>query len=346
MLPVAPANYSAKDTAITQRPTSTALFVVDSEDRFANYTEARSVTASSPYDFRINLPASLMNGYFTRVGISEVVFPWAIPNVNKKTNKIIVQSSNNAALPQVVTEATITVTPGFYTPAELAAEIQRLVRLAPVGLPNFTMVYAPISGPSENAPVFQYEADPIGFAKLVGFKPMTAGSSAWPYSDQARQLFDVLGMTDANTGVSSGPSSGAGLLETGFSGFTFAQATRYVDIVSPQLTYNQALKDTGSQKVMRDTLCRIYIVDPSNIQSTIEPSSAAFCPPGCAPTTIYRNFATPKQIQWLPNQPIVGSVVFQVYDDEGDLLTLTETVDPLIGKSRLNWSMSMLVSEN
>jgi hypothetical protein len=343
MLPVAPSNYSAKDTAITQRPTSTALFVVDSEDRFENYTAARAVPQSSPYDFRINLPASLMNGFFTRIGVSEVVFPWNIPNVNKKTNKIIVQSCANGPIPQAVTEATITLTPGFYTPAELAAEVQRLVRLSAAGLPNFTMIYAPVGAASENAPVFQYDADPIGFAKLVGFKPMTPLSAAWTYPDSSRQLFDVLGLSASNTGNST---TGANLKETAFSGPTFAQACRYVDIISPQLTYNQALKDTGSQKVMRDTLCRIYIVDPANIQSTIEPSSAEFCPPGCAPTIIYRNFTTPKQIQWLPNQPIVGSLQFQVYDDEGDLLSTIDALDSLIGPSRMNWSLSLLVSEN
>ena len=336
MLPVAPSNYSAKDTAITQRPTSTALFVVDSEDRFANYTEARSVSATSPYDFRINLPASLMNGFFTRVGISEVVFPWAIPNVNSKTNKIIVRVEGPYAgpLPYPVVDTEIFLTKGFYTPAQLAAEVQLVVRATVPNMANFFMTYGPVGSVSNNPAIFEYGSGTGNYG--VAFVPMTPLSTSWPYPNTSRQLFDVLGLTDAN----NTPAGNA------FSGFTFAQATRYVDIVSPQLTYNQALKDTGSQKVMRDTLCRIYLVDPSNIQSTIEPSSAAFCPPGCAPTIIYRNFATPKQIQWLPNQPIVGSLQFQVYDDEGDILTDTEVVDSAIGKSRLNWSMSMLVSEN
>jgi hypothetical protein len=164
---------------------------------------------------------------------------------------------------------------------------------------------------------------------------MTALSSAWPYPDTSRQLFDVLGLSQVNT-VPEGNA---------FGGFTYCQATRYVDIVSPQLTYNQALKDTGSQKVMRDSLCRIYLIDPSNIQSTTLPSSATFCPPGCAPTTFYRNFATPKQIQWLPNQPVVGNLQFQVYDDEGDILTLSSVI-PSVPPSRLNWSITLLVSEN
>jgi hypothetical protein len=336
MLPVAPSNYSARDTAITQRPTSTALFVVDSEDRFANYTAARSATQTSPYDFSINLPASLMNGFFTRVGISEVVFPWAIPNVNTKTNKIVVRVEGpySGGLPYPIVDTVVTLTKGFYTPAQLAAEVQLVVRATVANMANFFMVYGPTSAVSNNPAIFEYGSGDGDYG--VAFLPMTPLSTAWPYPDTSRQLFDVLGLSDAN----NVPDGNA------FSGFTFAQATRYVDIICPQLTYNQALKDTGSQKVMRDTLCRIYIVDPANIQSTIEPSSAVYCPPGCAPTIIYRNFATPKQIQWLPNQPIVGSLKFEVYDDEGDILSITESVDASVPPSRLNWSMSMLVSEN
>jgi hypothetical protein len=335
MLPVSPSNYSARDTAITQRPTSTALLVVDSEDRFANYTEARLSTASSPYDFSINLPQSLMNGFFTRIGVSEVVFPWAIPNVNAKTNKIIVRVEGPYAgpLPYPIVDTVITLTDGFYTPAQLAAEIQLVVRATVPNMGAFFMNYGAVGAVSNNAAILEYGSGTGNYG--VAFIPMTALSSAWPYPDTSRQLFDVLGLSQVNT-VPEGNA---------FGGFTYCQATRYVDIVSPQLTYNQALKDTGSQKVMRDSLCRIYLIDPSNIQSTTLPSSATFCPPGCAPTTFYRNFATPKQIQWLPNQPVVGNLQFQVYDDEGDILTLSSVI-PSVPPSRLNWSITLLVSEN
>ena len=132
-------NYSARDTAITQRPTSTALFVVDSEDRFANYIESRKPYSSSPYDFSIRQPSSLMNGFFTRLAVTEVNMPWVIPNISTKTNKIFVQW--NVSPSPVINEALITLDYGFYTPAQLAAAIQVAVRAVDAALVGFTMVY-------------------------------------------------------------------------------------------------------------------------------------------------------------------------------------------------------------
>jgi hypothetical protein len=107
---------------------------------------------------------------------------------------------------------------------------------------------------------------------------------------------------------------------------------------------NQAVKDTMSQVIARDVLCRLYINTPTD-QSTTSPISAQFSPPGCAPTVIYRDFSTPKQIQWMGNQPIPGFLRFEVFDDNGENLG---NADPavLTGTNRTNWSLSILVSEN
>jgi hypothetical protein len=328
-------NYSARDTAITQRPTSTALFTIDSEDRYENYTEAR-LALISPYDFSITLPASLLNGFFTRLAVSEIVFPWNVPNINKKTKQIIVRVQN-LVVPGPPVDTEIELLTGFYTPAQLAAEIQRLVRFSVANMGAFVMEYGNYAGYAIDAPVFSYASVDLNYG--VAFLPMTPLSTDWPYNDQSRQLFDVLGFSTENT-IADALSAGLG--RSG--GPTFAQACRYVDIVSPQLTYNQALKDGSSQRTVRDALVRLYLLDPANIQSTTVPSSATFCPPGCAPTIVYRNFTQPKQIQWLPNQPIVGALRFQVYDDEGDLLE--DFVNPSVPPSRMNWSMTLLVSEN
>lgn len=329
-------NYSAHEATFTQRPVSSSLFTVDSEDRYDNYTQAR-LGRVSPYDFSINLPASLMNGFFTRLALTEVVFPWAIPNVNRKTNKIICSYQIGAG---PIIDEEIEIEYGFYSPSELAEVLQDAIRTIIPALPAFTMEYGPpfTTPPAigNNSPVFFYNSG--NPADKVAFKPMVPLSSQWPFSDSARQLFDVLGFSTGDNSV----------LATGsYGGYTFAQACRYVDIVCPQLSYNQALKDSSSQKTVRDSLCRLYIVDPANIQSTTLPSDPTFVPPGCAPTTIYRNFTLPKQIMWLPNQPITGSLRFQVYDDEGDLLSISDVLS--VGPnppSRLNWSMTLLVSEN
>jgi hypothetical protein len=82
-------------------------------------------------------------------------------------------------------------------------------------------------------------------------------------------------------------------------------------------------------------------------QSTISTNDPNFSPPGCCPTTIYRNFTSPKQIAWIPNQNIPGSISFQVYDDAGDLLS-NSLVDPVLEDldQSINWSMTLQITEN
>lgn len=329
-------NYSATDTAITQRPTSTALLCIDSEDRYADYPEARDSVSvaynNDPYSFTINRNESIMNGFFTRVGLTEVVFPWTIPNINPHTNKIIVTYTAGGP----VAQTPITLLPGFYTPSQLAAAIQIAVRAIGGGaiLPSFTMTYG-----DQNLNIFSYGTNVVGHN--IAFSPMplnvnVADPNYYPYGPTTKQLFDVLGFNNGNTVLFSDEGSG---------GATFCQAIRYIDIVCEQLTNNQALKDTMSQPVARDSLCRLYLTDPGSTQSTVSPSSSTFCPPGCAPMTIYRNFSQPKQIQWLPNQPIVGSLRFSVYDDNGTLLSESDPFVPS-GSQKNNWSISLLITEN
>ncbi len=149
-----------------------------------------------------------------------------------------------------------------------------------------------------------------------------------------KQLFDVLGFSNTNT---SHTTEGVG-------GSTFAQSIRYIDIVCSQLTYNQALKDTMSQQVSRDTLCRLYVADPVT-PADVDASSPDFTPSGTVPFTIVRQFDTPKYIQWTPNQPIGGSLKFEVFDDTGR--NLSDYIPfPDISPNMIDWSMTLLVSEN
>jgi hypothetical protein len=272
-----------------------------------------------------------MNGFFTRVGITEICFPWSIPNINRRTRDIQIEWSGTSS-----GTATLTLLEGFYTPANLAAEIQtKVLAIAGNPLPAFTMAYGTL-----DTPTFLYQTNNPALA--VAFLPMDYSSAVYPFPNTTKQLFHVLGFSDLN----SDPSA------AGFSGFTFCQATRYVDICCYQLTNNQALKDQTSQTVARDMLARVYLGDgliPGNTPP--DASSPDFCPPGCAPYTIYRNYASPKQIQWIPNQPIPGYLLFQLFDDAG--APLTEILEPeqsassaLDQAAYLDWSMTMQVSEN
>jgi hypothetical protein len=350
---------NARQVAQTIRMPSTALLTIDSEDRYTDYASARA-SVSSPYNFTISKTESLMPGFMTRVGVSEVNFPWAIPNINLKSRTMNCSISRNG---DTLINFVIALPIGFYTPSQLAAAVQANVIFNSPTSTAFTMTYGqPLAAGKYGAvgitPIFQYATN-LG-TDVISFSPMLPNSAAYPYSAQSKQLFDVLGFTNAQfifpPPVPPAPpvlglASGAGV-------FTFCQSIRYVDIVCNQLTNSQAQKDQTSQPVARDMLCRIYLGNGAGDgQSTVSPSVAGFCPPGCEPTTIYRNYTTPKQIQWIPNQNIPGFLQFQVYDDAGDLLDTSLVFPGTVGSPDifqpgyttgqfLDWSMTMLVSEN
>jgi len=319
--------------AVTERSPAYAILAIDSEDRFKSYVESRAATGTSynnsPYDFQINKNESMMNGFFTRLALTEVCFPWTVPNVNVQTQDILVTYVIGANPP---VGATITLDVGFYKPADLAAAIQAKVRALDIALVGFQMAYGSdlILGGARKSPNFFYNCPGGGYT--ISFEPLLYNSAAYPYPSTTKQLFDILGFSDDNTDLD----------DQGVGQSTFCQAVRYIDIVCNQLTYNQALKDTMSQSIARDTLCRLYIGDgPYTGTSTVDPSDPLFCPPGCAPFVIYRQYTNPKFIRWLPNQPVQGNLPFQVYDDNGQILTNIVGFD-----GSENWSMTLLVSED
>jgi hypothetical protein len=253
---------------------------------------------------------------------------------------ILTWNSTLVAPPAEITLSTIlTLTPGFYTPSTLCGKIQQQVRDATRN-ELFDMKYG-TNDPTASTPspeIF-YNTYLVNVDSAdVAFFPMPYNTPAYPYPNTTRQLFDVLGFSALN----SDP------YPLGNSGTTYCQGTRYVDIVCPQLTYNQPLKDTSSQTIVRDALCRLYLI-PDSYYDTVLPNNPAYAPPGTLPQIIYRNFTAPKQISWSPNQP-VGQLTFQVYDDCGALLKpyLSYAGSPTSSKvqNNIEWSMTLQVTEN
>jgi hypothetical protein len=328
------ATAGSRDT-MTERSPAYAILAIDSEDRFRTYEDQRASSVGSyndsPYNFQITKNESMMNGFFTRLALTEVCFPWAVGNINTKTKSILFNYSiGGVAQPQ----ATLSLTYGFYKPSEIAAALQVLIRALNPALNAFQVGYG-----VSNIPNFAFtRGNP---AVQFSFSPLPSNSAVYPFPNTSKQMYDLLGLDISRAGTDTVLKSAI----TG--GFTFCQAFRYIDITCSQLTYNQALKDTMSQTIARDTLCRLYVGDgPFTGTSTLSPGDANFCPPGCAPFVIYRQFTNPKFIRWLPNQPIQGNLQFVVYDDAGDQFG---DLGPTVANPRLfeaNWSMTLLVSED
>ncbi len=310
----------------TIRQPSTALLTIDSDDRFPNYTAKRLANPGSynwsPYSFQISKGSSLMNGFITRMGLSEVNFPWCVPNINAKTNKIQVGVSTLPGGP--FAPQTITVPYGFYTPTAFATAFQALVQAVGGSYSTFEFAYDALTAQ------FSYNSGSVSV--YVNFYPMPYNfGTVYPYNNNTRQLFDMLGFANVNT------VTGTALTDT-FGGVSYLQAIHYVDIICSQLTYNQALKDGTSQPIGRDALCRLYIANGELSEIT----NTAPTYPGNVATTIYRDYTTPKQIQWTPNQPVTSGLVFDVYDDQGEPLQDSMPTGVLPN----DWNITLLVSEN
>jgi hypothetical protein len=313
---------NARQAAMPIRAPSTALLTIDSEDRFQDYTVSRAATSGSPYSFTITKSESAMSGFFTRIGVTEMVFPLVIPNANRKTIQIQVAVQ---IAPAPVTINTIVIPQGFYTPAALAAAVQTAVRTTGPTLATFVMAYG-----AEGVPLFTYTSGAAG--TTVGFLPMPSNSGAYPFPANTKQLFDLLGFNQTNSILAPFYTGGP----------TFCQFTRYIDVVCNQLTNAQALKDGSTQLVVRDSICRLYLSSDGTNQTTVVCSDPTFSPPGCAPGTFYKQYAMPKQIQWLPNQNIPGYLRFDLYDDVGNLLSES---DPFMNANKTDWSITLQVSE-
>jgi len=307
-------NNAEVGSAVSVRPSATALFTVNSADRFGTIADKRDadLSVSSPYDFTIRKKESLLNGFFTRVGISEISFPIANPNVSGSTSLLSI-TWNAGAGDNVETF----IENGFFTPAEIATALQTEIRTYDASLLGATVTYGDFGDPR-----FVIKSNS---ATTLWIRPVNQ-PVAQGYTRNQIQMFDMLGFTDKNSGPAVSLISYA----------TFFQKYQYLDIVSTLLTGNQNLKDSTSSPIDRNILCRLY-VDYENSYS-VPASDPLFAPAGTTPFTIYRKFPVPKYVQWDVKQPI-GQLNFQVYDQDGVLL---ESFD---GYGGMDWKMSVLVSE-
>jgi hypothetical protein len=313
-----------KDRAVTVRPSSTAILAIDSADRYpAEPFEVSTFT--SPYDFQITRNQAILNGFFTRIALTEVVFPYYIPNINAYTNQLYYKINGGGLL-------SITLPKGFYTPDELAAAVQTLLQAG--GLVAATVTYNALSlAPSS----FLIETNAVDTVQFLRGNTTSLPNSATSLT--RFQLFDLMKLNDDDaTDI--------------FGGTTRCRYIEYVDVVCTQLTYNQDLKDSSSDPAPRDVLARIYLETENEQIAPVWNGAKAIIPaavaiPGTYPFTIYRQFKTPKQILWNRTQP-VGNLRFELFDNHGQALDSgLYAFDPVTGNAQMpDWRITLLVSEN
>jgi hypothetical protein len=286
-------DFVPAEKAMPVREPSTANLMVDSLDR-------NNINSTTCANFSISKSNSLMNGFFTRVGVTEVVFDWLEPNINSTyaTNVATLDISGGSTY-------NVSVPVGFYTVAQLLdAVVQR---------------FNDISGTTTTAFVINNAVSPPTLSA-------TNAAIAW-------NILIAAGYINGFQSALYTPAGGVRYLD----GVADLRLYKYIDFVSPELTYNQDLKDGATNNSARDVLTRWYMEwdNPAPLDKYGYPIAM-----GTTSFQVRRLFSPAKQIRWEPNQPL-GQVSFQLYVNSG-LISL----QPLqITNNLTNWRMTLQMSE-
>lgn len=295
------------ENGVPIRQPSTANLMVDTQDR---------TQGASASDFVISRNNSILNGYFTRIGVTEVVLEWFQGNIATDEDASF-QFAESGGSVELIAAINI----GFYTVETLLKEIASAMTTASAGAGGQTRTYTADSTYPGQAYITVAGANTFTIAPVVGFDAIT----------------QKLGLTQDTA------------LKTNFVGSEIANPLgngwtpdlrlyRYIDIVSSSLTYNQNLKDASTAQSVDNILCRWYFADDTPNQFD------AFGYPilqGYTPFVQRRQFSPPKQIRWASNMPI-GQLQFRAtYTPVGT----TSVPLTLPASTAFDWLMTLQVSE-
>jgi hypothetical protein len=255
------------------RVPATENLMIDSKDRNSN-----DLTA---WDFSLTRSQPLLNGFFTRVGTTEVVLEWGINNISTTlaNNQFGITDSSGVS-------HTITLDNDEYTIKQAMDTIcAELNALGIIGY-NFT-INAGTAGVSFN----------------------NTGASLRQFRINPGRLAAQLDLNQNNTPTALAVSYSLNAPDL--------RPYRYLDFTCEQLTMVQDVKDASTANIVRDVLCRWYFADevPNQLDAYGFPilmGYTRFCQ--------RRIFNPPKQIKWEQIQQVGGYLRFTVYGDDGTIV--------------------------
>lgn len=302
------ARGNGQDPGLTQRTPATAFVCVDSFDRQQPAQPSGQLITQPINNFVIQKRQTFMSGFFHRIGLTEVRFPFPIPNLNPRNN-IIDVSSNGITYP-------VTVPEGFYTPTELATELETVLAIA-IPAATWTVAW------SEETMTFN----------ITSNANFTIAPHDFGLPLQTRKgLYYMLNYTSSSLAPSL---SHASLMMPNM------QYTTYVDICSRALTQFQQSKDSSSRENQSPGLiCRLYLNNFTNEGLGDGDTSAKLAWPGCRGQIVHRDFPAPKMSAWQPGQ-FVDQIDITLYDDCGNLLYYLDPVN-----TNNDFQLTFLLSEN
>jgi len=327
-------SYSTQPQAVTtvvSRTEATQLLLLNSKNR--NQTSSTGKVANQPWNkFRVERPQALMESFATRLLVSEIRFPWYIPNITVNNNFLYIEGAGVTGNAQ----AFITLAPGFYTPADIVSEINS--QLSSSGI-----VAPPVVSYSGGQYTFTGASAGATEWNISWFNPVTNPSGSGTLQQEefayntSPSLCQTLGLTFYQASGEWSATSAPYIL---IGNITESLYTQYVDIVSEKLNYYSTTKDGSSDNATSKALvCRVYLAD--------EVSLANNEGLGQAPFIIHRQFKTPKAIMW-NKESVIDQLDISVVDQYGQLVPLpaTSTSGVSSAGSYPDFQIGILASEN
>jgi hypothetical protein len=291
------------------RPPATAVMTIDSRDRVRiDPATGYRIDTTTPYEVYINKQQTLMNGYFTRIAMSEINMQWNTPNVIgegpcKNNTLLLEQAADPESTSPVIASVTLTVPQSFYTPLELANVLQLLLNAGAgtFGATDWVVQY------NERLNTFGIFFPTAVANPLFRIRPQNIGS--------ADDLCNLMGF-------SYPPSS---FTDAVYGSYASMQYTPYFDVVSDNLTKKQNVRDNSTSFLTgQNLLCRVYLSEPGvNVarDRTVVPGTGAAETTivGCRPFNLYREYSTPKQIYW-DTKEFINVIDLRLVDYKGRTL--------------------------
>jgi len=307
------------------RQPAVSLFTVDTADRIRYNSDGERTDATPLNNIYINKQQTLMNGYITRISLTEINIPWANTNVNARNNSMTMSLTE----PSVNSTITVTVPADFYTPNELADALEAALN-AKIDEEDWEAIYDFTVTYNDRSATFTIENTIGGDGSFF-----ISGGAA---DEDLRYM-----MGFAAIPVASLPSVG---YDTITGGYASMLSTPYFDIVSSQLTKQQNINDNSTSTVTGSALlARVYLMADGVVPRPIDNEELII---GCRPFTIHKEFQNPKQIYW-DTKEFISVVDLQLIDYKGNVLYEAPiTVDDgvvTLGNGGNNYQLTLQITE-
>ena len=320
-----------ENPGVPLRQPATALLTVDTADR--------SIVAKVN-NLIINKQATIVQGYFTRVALTEINLNWDIPNVNAYNNTMTVVFFFAPGLFKTVK---FTVPESYYTMDQLSNILTSQMNTFIAADPDLAGVYTMLCSVDIEQRKFTLQNTNVS-AKTFSIIPAVSNNT------QATDLCSLMGFETADTTLNYTQIQG---------GYATMLYTPYIDVISKQLTKKQNVKDNStSLNTGENLLARIYInefgINGNKLNNTDTVGAQKNGQLGSKPFTIHYEFQNPKQIYW-DTKEFIGMIDLQLQDNVGRILyevpeSITAVGTPggqvyKIGSGEANWQITLQITE-